>query len=188
MLLGALWRCSPWGDEVGGFWVVAVRGDTVIWFNDIEGGFNISRFHTPGIIDEYSCNQSDISEAMAATLPRSQDSSVRPERRVVEAEAGVVEQAEMFARDALSSRFDQAVGRCVSVSQPVTRSSSHSRQSRSHGSRRFFQAWACSRRQSRHAFSSPAPPPATRKNPWMPTPSQSSASSHPSRRATDKKD
>jgi hypothetical protein len=58
------WRCSPWGDEGGGFWVVAVRGDTVIWFNDIEGGFNISRFHTPGTIDEYWCNQSDFSEVL----------------------------------------------------------------------------------------------------------------------------
>jgi hypothetical protein len=51
------WRCSPWGDETGGFWAVAIDGDHVLWFNDIEEGFNWSRFSSRGIIDEYVCNQ-----------------------------------------------------------------------------------------------------------------------------------
>ena len=34
----AKWQLHPWGDLGGGFWVVAVLGNRVVWFNDIEGG------------------------------------------------------------------------------------------------------------------------------------------------------
>jgi len=54
------WRCSPWGDETGGFWAVAIDGDQVLWFNDIEEGFNWSRYSTRGTIDEYFCNQDEL--------------------------------------------------------------------------------------------------------------------------------
>ena len=30
------WQLSPWGDIGGGFWVVAVLEDRVLWYNDIE--------------------------------------------------------------------------------------------------------------------------------------------------------
>ncbi len=60
------WRCSPWGDEGGGFWVVAVRGDTVIWFNDIEDGFNTSTFSERGVIAEYGCAQSTFSDVLSS--------------------------------------------------------------------------------------------------------------------------
>ena len=40
------WRQSPWSDEGGGFWVLAVSGAKVPWYNDIEEGFNVSRFVT----------------------------------------------------------------------------------------------------------------------------------------------
>lgn len=30
------WAEKDFGDEVGGFWVVAVHKDKVIWYNDIE--------------------------------------------------------------------------------------------------------------------------------------------------------
>jgi hypothetical protein len=56
------WRCSPWGDEGGGFWVVAVDGDRVLWFNDIEEGFNWSRYSTRGTIDEYLCNETAFTD------------------------------------------------------------------------------------------------------------------------------
>jgi hypothetical protein len=46
------WRLSPWGDLGGGFWVVAVHRDRVIWFNDIEDGFEVSRFEVRGEIPE----------------------------------------------------------------------------------------------------------------------------------------
>jgi hypothetical protein len=51
------WRCSPWGDQLGGFWVVAEKDGCVVWYNEIEGGFNTSRFSNRGTIDEYFCNQ-----------------------------------------------------------------------------------------------------------------------------------
>ncbi len=40
----AKWQLHPWGDEGGGFWVVGLIGGHVIWYNDIERGFNVSRY------------------------------------------------------------------------------------------------------------------------------------------------
>ena len=40
----------PFGDLGGGFWVVAILGGMVIWFNDIEDGFNRSNYKTYGTI------------------------------------------------------------------------------------------------------------------------------------------
>jgi hypothetical protein len=54
------WRLHPWGDEGGGFWVVAVLGQTVVWFNDIENGFNRSRYIEQGAIKDYWCNQDNL--------------------------------------------------------------------------------------------------------------------------------
>jgi hypothetical protein len=34
------WKQEPWENEGGGFWVVAIIGKTVVWFNDIEDGYN----------------------------------------------------------------------------------------------------------------------------------------------------
>ena len=54
------WVQSPWGDEGGGFWVVAIIGKYVIWFNDIEYGFNRSEYSNIGVIDGYFCNQDEL--------------------------------------------------------------------------------------------------------------------------------
>ncbi|MEM8681946.1 MAG: hypothetical protein AAGF72_00860 [Pseudomonadota bacterium] len=60
------WSQSPWGDEGGGFWVVAVDGNHVLWYNDIEHGFNVSAYEKHGVIpeDAYFCNQDEISSAL----------------------------------------------------------------------------------------------------------------------------
>jgi hypothetical protein len=60
------WRLSPWGDEGGGFWAVAVHGRRVLWFNDIEDGFNVSNFEVSGEIPgyEYWCNQDPLCWAL----------------------------------------------------------------------------------------------------------------------------
>jgi hypothetical protein len=60
------WRQSPWGDLGGGFWAVAIRDDRVLWYNDIEDGFNVSKFVTSGIIPdrEYWCNQDELRWAL----------------------------------------------------------------------------------------------------------------------------
>ena len=42
------WSLSPWGDEGGGFWVVARSADRVLWYNDIEEGFNVLPLYRRG--------------------------------------------------------------------------------------------------------------------------------------------
>jgi hypothetical protein len=54
------WQQHPFGDMGGGFWAVALIGRTVVWYNDIEGGFNRSNYSKYGEIDAYWCNQDEI--------------------------------------------------------------------------------------------------------------------------------
>ncbi len=58
------WALHPWGDRGGGFWVVALIGRNVLWFNDIENGYNLSRYSDYGLIGEYLCNQDSLSDAI----------------------------------------------------------------------------------------------------------------------------
>lgn len=62
------WHGKKYGEEGGGFWVVAIYGRNVVWYNDIEEGFNISTYHKYGEIDEYWCNQSTLDEVIIALL------------------------------------------------------------------------------------------------------------------------
>ena len=54
------WKLSPWGDVGGGFWIVAIIGQTVAWYNDIEDGFNRSSYSQMGVINDYWCNQDNL--------------------------------------------------------------------------------------------------------------------------------
>jgi len=54
------WKQEPWGSKGNGFWVVAIIGKTVVWYNDIEDGFNRSTYATYGEISEYWCNQDQL--------------------------------------------------------------------------------------------------------------------------------
>ncbi|MCK5941671.1 MAG: hypothetical protein KAI24_06865, partial [Planctomycetes bacterium] len=65
------WQLHPWGDLGGGFWVVGVLGSHVVWFNDIEEGFNHSVFVREGEIpgDQYWCNQDELHQCLARLLP-----------------------------------------------------------------------------------------------------------------------
>lgn len=56
------WQCSPWGDGGGGFWAVAIKSDQVVWYNDIEDGFNTSPFTRWGTIDAYSCSEANLAD------------------------------------------------------------------------------------------------------------------------------
>ncbi|MDC6169482.1 hypothetical protein [Paucibacter sp. XJ19-41] len=58
------WQQHPYGDQGGGFWVVAIIGASVIWYNDIEEGFNRSRYSQHGTIDDYWCNQDELELTM----------------------------------------------------------------------------------------------------------------------------
>ena len=66
------WQCPSTreGDAGGGFWVVGRIGDRVIWFNDVEDGFNLSASTTSGIIDAYWCNQATFADILR-DLPES---------------------------------------------------------------------------------------------------------------------
>ena len=54
------WQISPWGDHNDGFWVIGIIGQTVLWYNDIEEGFNSSSYSKYGTIKEYWCNDDDL--------------------------------------------------------------------------------------------------------------------------------
>jgi len=60
------WSQAPWGSEGGGFWVIATHQERALWYNDIEDGFNVSRFTSAGVIpaDEYWCNQDSLGQAL----------------------------------------------------------------------------------------------------------------------------
>lgn len=56
----AKWEEETYSLEGGVFWAVALIGKLVIWYNDIEEGFNISKYNDYGIISEYWCNQDEL--------------------------------------------------------------------------------------------------------------------------------
>jgi len=58
------WTEKEFGNEGGGFWVVAICGKKIIWYNDIEDGFNISDYKIYGQIEGYYCNQEELSWAV----------------------------------------------------------------------------------------------------------------------------
>lgn len=54
------WQEEEHGGEGGGFWVVAIFGTEVIYYHDIEEGFNISEYEAYEQIKHYWCNQSEL--------------------------------------------------------------------------------------------------------------------------------
>ena len=64
------WKEKEYGTEGGGFWVVAIFGREIIYYNDIEEGFNISTYKKYGEIDEYWCNQSDLNWTIIGLMDR----------------------------------------------------------------------------------------------------------------------
>lgn len=54
----------PMGDSGGGFCVVAVMGNIVIWYNDIEDGFNSSSYRSYGQFEDCWCDQCTLEEAV----------------------------------------------------------------------------------------------------------------------------
>ena len=44
------WNQSPYGDEGGGFWAIGADDNRVLWYNDIEDGFNVSTYIEWGTI------------------------------------------------------------------------------------------------------------------------------------------
>ncbi len=54
------WKEKTYGKFCDGFWVIAIIGNNIIWYNDIECGFNRSKYFNYGEIDGYWCNQDDL--------------------------------------------------------------------------------------------------------------------------------
>lgn len=69
------WSQDPWGNEGKGFWVVALIGQHVVWYNDIEDGFNLSAYESHGTIEEYWCNQDQLEWAVQNIINGLQGSS-----------------------------------------------------------------------------------------------------------------
>ena len=62
------WSEATYGTLGGGFWVVAVIGSRAIWFNDIEDGFNCSRYEVAGTLLEYFCDQDELEMTVQRVL------------------------------------------------------------------------------------------------------------------------
>jgi hypothetical protein len=62
------WKLHPWGHQGGGFWAVGLVGDRVVWYNDIEDGFNISRYGPYGTIRDYRCDQGGLQPVLRSLL------------------------------------------------------------------------------------------------------------------------
>jgi hypothetical protein len=54
------WALHAHGDAGGGFWAVGLIGGTVVWYNDLEEGFNRSEFSKFGTIDDYFGNHDEL--------------------------------------------------------------------------------------------------------------------------------
>jgi hypothetical protein len=70
------WQQHPYGDQGNGFWAVGLIGRSVLWYNDIENGFNRSQFSTYGTIDDYWCNPDELEttlQFLVSTLERGAD-------------------------------------------------------------------------------------------------------------------
>jgi hypothetical protein len=70
------WQLAPYGDPGGGFWVVAIVGRSVVWYNDVEEGFNRSQYASYGEIEDYWCNQDELDVTVSylmSTLERGAD-------------------------------------------------------------------------------------------------------------------
>lgn len=65
------WSLYPWGDTGGGFWAIAILGNYVLWYNDIEDGFNTSTYVKEGTIEQYWCNQDTLHAAMFGLIHNS---------------------------------------------------------------------------------------------------------------------
>jgi len=67
------WQQEPYGNSGSGFWVVGIIGQTVIWYNDIEEGFNRSTYSTLGRINEYWCDQDELNWSVQKIINHCKD-------------------------------------------------------------------------------------------------------------------
>jgi hypothetical protein len=56
------WIENTVGKQGGGFWVVGMIGKKVIYYNDIEEGYNLSSFINYGEVEHYYAGQAELHE------------------------------------------------------------------------------------------------------------------------------
>lgn len=57
-----IWKCIDVIEE--NFWVVAKANQYIIWYNDIEEGFNISTYKIDGEIHQYGASKHELQFAL----------------------------------------------------------------------------------------------------------------------------
>ena len=62
------WNEDEYGNEGNVFWVVAKFKNLVVYYNDIEEGFNISDFIEEGKIENYYAEQDELNIAILKLL------------------------------------------------------------------------------------------------------------------------
>lgn len=56
------WKEKKCHNDRTGFWVVAIIGRSVVYFNDIESGFVSSGYTEYGVIDSYVTNEVNLTD------------------------------------------------------------------------------------------------------------------------------
>jgi len=64
------WVIKRDDDLAGNYWVVAIFGRSVVWYNDIEEGFDVSLYSIFGEIDEYFASQFELRHIMEQIIER----------------------------------------------------------------------------------------------------------------------
>ena len=55
------WIEKKFGKGCGGFWVVGILGNNIIWYNELEDGFIISEYESFGTISTYNSAEQKLS-------------------------------------------------------------------------------------------------------------------------------
>jgi hypothetical protein len=63
-ILPEKWKHSQYGNGTCEFWVAAIIGRRVIWYDDIEEGFSFSCYVDCGVIGEYTCGEHGLDWAV----------------------------------------------------------------------------------------------------------------------------
>jgi hypothetical protein len=58
------WEADSYGQKGKRFWVVGICGKAMIWYNDIENGFNLGTYDTYGKIENYTCNRYELRQLL----------------------------------------------------------------------------------------------------------------------------
>lgn len=56
------WLEDSFDSKLGGFWVVGIFGENIIWYNELEDGFSISKYKKFGKMDHYNAYATPLSE------------------------------------------------------------------------------------------------------------------------------